>query len=509
MKTMPPMLKRSLRAAESGSHSASILVGLLWCLALLAVVVIGALHTANLDLRVVKNHGDSIQAHYLALAGIEKAKALLYREAKERKRAGQNHSGQLYNAPDQFRDVRFGRGQFRVIRQGSREEGGKIVYGISDEESRLNVNKASAEELARLRGMTPDVVASIADWRDTDNNVTENGAESEYYLSQNPPYLMRNGPIETVRELLMVRGVSREMLLGEDANQNGLLDREEDDGKESYPPDNRDGILDPGWSGLLTVDSQNQNVNAAGDDRVNVQTADETALTGVRGITPEIAKAIVAFRGQRKFETLDDLLEVTPPGPANNRPGGANPGSPNPQPGGDGAQLFVNAGPGNNSGSPNPQPDGDRAQPFVNAGPGNNPGSGSSGQKLIDETLFTDIADDVTVADGETQPGLVNVNTAAFETLYCLPGITEELAQAVVSYRSSSGYLANVAHLLKVPGMTRPIFKQIAPRVTVRSETFRIVGEGVVLSSGARKRIEVVVRLGASEIETLAYREDL
>ena len=56
---------------------ASILVGLLWCLALLSVVVIGILHTARLDLLVVKHYGDRIQAHYLALAGIEKAKAPL------------------------------------------------------------------------------------------------------------------------------------------------------------------------------------------------------------------------------------------------------------------------------------------------------------------------------------------------------------------------------------------------------------------------------------------------
>src|SRR2546428_3535791 len=96
---------------------ASILVGLLWCLALLSVVVIGVLHTARLDLLVVKNHGDLIQAHYLALAGIEKAKALLYRDAKERQHSARNHSGELYDAPQHFRDVSLGRGQFRVFHE--------------------------------------------------------------------------------------------------------------------------------------------------------------------------------------------------------------------------------------------------------------------------------------------------------------------------------------------------------------------------------------------------------
>src|SRR6202171_374369 len=103
---------------------ASILVGLLWCVALLSVVVISVLHTARMDLMVVKNYGDRIQAHYLAVAGIETAKALLYRTARERSRSGNNHPGEFYNSPEQFRDVPFGRGQFRVVRRARQDEGG-------------------------------------------------------------------------------------------------------------------------------------------------------------------------------------------------------------------------------------------------------------------------------------------------------------------------------------------------------------------------------------------------
>jgi len=97
---------------------ASILVGLLWCVALLSLVVVGVLHTSRIDLMAVKNYGDRIQAHYLAVAGIEKAKALLYQNAHDRSRAAKNHSGELYNSPEQFREVPFGRGKFRVFRRG-------------------------------------------------------------------------------------------------------------------------------------------------------------------------------------------------------------------------------------------------------------------------------------------------------------------------------------------------------------------------------------------------------
>ena len=462
--------------------SASVLVGLLWCLALLSVVVIGVLHTARLDLMVVKNYGDVIQAHYLALAGIEKAKALIYHDAKDRRRAARNHTGALYDSPEDFRDVSFGRGQYRIFHQGRRDEGGKVIYGISDEEGRLNVNSASPEELAKLYGMTTDIAASIMDWRDGDNSPTPGGAESEYYASLRPPYLPRNGPFRTIRELLMVQGVTRDLLFGEDANQNGLLDPEEDDGKQTAPPDNHDGIMDAGWSSVLTINSAVKNVNAAGEERVNVQSADESALAAVPGISKDLAKAIVAYRNQNRIEAFADLLEVT--AVPQNQNQGQQPGQ-----GGPGARQ--------------PGPRGPQGVPT--AGTPNR----AAGPKLIDESTLMEIGDDVTTASEATISGLVNINTASPETLACLPGLNEQLAQAIVSYRQSAGFFPNIAWLLKVDGISRDIFKQVAPRVTARSETFRIMSEGKVTSSGARKRLEVVVRLGRYNFQTLAYREDL
>jgi len=462
----------------------SILVGLLWCLALLSVLVIGLLHSAHLDLRVTKNQGDQIQAHYLALAGIEKAKALIYHDAADRKRSAKNHNGAVYDSAQDFRDVSFGRGQFRVFRQGGREEGGKLFYGIADEESRLNVNRASADELGKLYGMRPEIAAAILDWRDPDNTPTPGGAEAEYYASLQPPYLPRNGPLQTTREMLMISGVTRELFLGEDTNQNGLLDPEEDDGRDSLPPDNRDGILDTGWSGLVTVDSSVLNRNAAGEERVNIQSSDEKTLAAVRGISAELAKAIVVYRGQKEFQSLADLLDV-----------GAviqqNPNQPPP------ANQPRNATQSTARG---------RA---AQSNQGANSGAQATGPKLVSQELLMEIADDVTTLSQDTQPGAININTASAEVLACLPGISQELAQAIVAYRRSAGFFPNVAYLLKVDGFTRDIFKQVAPKVCCRSETFRILCEGKVNSTGARKRIQVIVRLKPGDIETLSWREDL
>src|SRR5580693_2091058 len=153
----------------SPRQNGSILVGLLWCLAILSVVVVGVLHTARMDLVVVKNYGDRIQAHYLALAGVEKARALLYRDAQDRSRTRKNHTGNYYDDAQEFRDVPFSRGTFSVIRRGHSDEGGGIIYGVSDEESRLKVTTATADELANLQNMTPDVATAIVNWRGGDN----------------------------------------------------------------------------------------------------------------------------------------------------------------------------------------------------------------------------------------------------------------------------------------------------------------------------------------------------
>ena len=428
----------------------SVLVGLLWCLALLSVVVIGVLHSARIDLLVVKNHGDRIQARYLALAGIEKAKALLYQDARERSRARVNHSGRLHDWPEQFRDAPLGRGQFRVVRRGRADEGGGIIYGVGDEESRLNLNNASPDELGRLNGMTSDVIAALIDWRDEDNAVSPGGAEADYYTSLQPPYRPRNGPLQTVRELLMVRGVTAQML--------------------------GDTSADTGWASILTVDSSVRNLNAAGQDRVNVQSADESALTSVHGITPDIAKAIVGYRGQNRLETLADLLDVVAV---------QNPQRPQSGP------ATIQANPG-----PTPQ--------IV---PAQNPSS-PSGPKVINEDLLMDIGDDLTTETSQNLPGVVNINTASLEVLTCLPGIDREIAQGIISFRQSNGFFPNIAWLLKVPEMNRQLFKQVAPRVAARSETYRILSEGKVNSTGARQRIQVIVHVDLNGIETLSYRED-
>ncbi|RMF21745.1 MAG: hypothetical protein D6760_08810 [Deltaproteobacteria bacterium] len=64
---------------------------------------------------------------------------------------------------------------------------------------------------------------SILDWRDEDDLHRESGAEDRYYESLPRPYESKDGRFDAIEELLLVRGVTRDMFFGNDERP-GLRD---------------------------------------------------------------------------------------------------------------------------------------------------------------------------------------------------------------------------------------------------------------------------------------------
>jgi len=77
---------------------------------------------------------------------------------------------------------------------------------VTDETARINLNTADAETLERLLG--PEGKAALLDWRDKDDSTGTGGAENSFYGGLPVPYRCRNGRLENVAELLLVKGVS-------------------------------------------------------------------------------------------------------------------------------------------------------------------------------------------------------------------------------------------------------------------------------------------------------------
>jgi DNA uptake protein ComE-like DNA-binding protein len=146
------------------------------------------------------------------------------------------------------------------------------VFGLVDEASKINLNTCTVEMLEALPGMTAELAAAIVDWRDADSEITENGAEDDYYQRLTPPRRCKNSRFESVDELRLVAGATLDLLYGEDWNRNGVLDPNENDGSETWPLDDSDGVLDAGLLEYVTVYSREMNLRSDGTARVNVNT---------------------------------------------------------------------------------------------------------------------------------------------------------------------------------------------------------------------------------------------
>lgn len=95
---------------------------------------------------------------------------------------------------------------------------GNAWIDVEDENGKLDLNKASREEIKDLLEKLEipedraDVIAdSILDWRDKDNLSHLNGAEDDYYSGLKPPYHPPDGPFRTLTELSLVKGVGYEL----------------------------------------------------------------------------------------------------------------------------------------------------------------------------------------------------------------------------------------------------------------------------------------------------------
>jgi type II secretory pathway component PulK len=167
-------------------------------------------------------------------------------------------------------DIYIGEATAWFIGRNDRQNHGMYAaWGLVDEGSKLNLNVVTYEMLLNLPRITPEIAASIVDWRDGDDEVTESGVESDWYLRQNPAYYAKNTNYDTVGELRLVAGMDLDLLFGEDANLNGIVDLNENDSDTSMPFDNRDARLDPGFMEYFTtytrISTNGTNINIQAD----------------------------------------------------------------------------------------------------------------------------------------------------------------------------------------------------------------------------------------------------
>ena len=161
------------------------------------------------------------------------------------------------------------------------DESGKIsLNGLTDSSGivmkKLLTNRGIASEHADI------IVDSILDWKDADDLHRLSGAESDYYLSLAKPYKARNQDFETLEELILVRGITPDILYGAEGAK---------------------GIIP-----FLTVHGKTS--------LIDINAAPKEVLEALPGMDAATVERIVAFRGASEIRgdaAVRDLLGAAYP----------------------------------------------------------------------------------------------------------------------------------------------------------------------------------------------------
>lgn len=169
-------------------------------------------------------------------------------------------------------------GYFSVITSSLDNEGTPEGYrfGLIDESSKININTLpyadamfgnARDILMTLPEMTEEIADAILDWVDADDEIREFGTESSYYST----YDCKNGPMDSLDELLLIRGVTPQLMFGLDTNRNGILDDAEANASDVSQTE---AEMYLGWANYLTLYSKESNLTAEGLVRININSDD-------------------------------------------------------------------------------------------------------------------------------------------------------------------------------------------------------------------------------------------
>lgn len=428
------------------------LVAVLVVVMLASMVAISLLFRLRADEMAAATSSVSEQAWSAAMSGVQEA----VRVARQSTTAG---TLDWRDSPRYFRDrLAFEDGSdrwyFTVYSPAAEDELAEVRYGLLDEASRLNLNTSHTADFSKLAAMTPERIQVMRDFIDEDSTPRSEGAEQDAYDTLPQPYRIRNGRLNTVEELLLVRGFTPSILYGEDFNMNHRLDPNENDGEQSAPPDNGDGHLQRGLRSLFTTFSYDRNVDSQGRRRVDINSRSGGFPEGPVAAALTNFVTLLRTNAIKVAHAADLLLAKVKVKDALGR------------------EVEVD--------------------------------SGIGGEEL------PELLDRFSASAADRTEGLINVNTAPVAILATVPGIDEPLAEAIVSARKvlTPERRRTLAWLFQDGVVDAARFKEIAPRLTTRSLQFRFWVVGFGLPSKRFRVAEAVIDL-AGPRPALMYLRDL
>jgi len=275
------------------SESAIALIIVMISILVLAILAGGFAWSMKVETKLAGNANSEAELEWLGRSGVEYAKWVLswmdptkpYDSLEQAWATGHGLVGPTNNAIEVQNPVQLGNGSF--------------TWSIKDNERKFNINMAADprnEQMSRQilqqaltvmgadAGESPPIISAIIDWIDPNDDISLEGAESEYYQGLSPPYQAKNGPIDDISELLFVKGISQDMYWGSSSTNHpmsAIQQRQNRFGGAIMPPSYSVGLVD-----LFTPLS---------DGKININTASAEVLQ-LLGVDNNVAEAIVAGR---------------------------------------------------------------------------------------------------------------------------------------------------------------------------------------------------------------------
>jgi type II secretory pathway component PulK len=441
--------------------------------------------------KATRLRGEEIQVEQLVLSGEQMVLQVLQLDPDE-----QAQLGGLEHNPELFRGmIVFGgespvqRGRFSAIAR--RLDNGRpagFQFGVENESSKLNINSllewekqeegAGKTALLQLPGMTDEIADAILDWMDSDNSPRGLGAEAEYYETLTPPYEPRNGPLECLEELMLVRGVRRELLFGADRNQNFVLEPEEKAAMEqgATVSATQSSEASVPWCWLLTVHSGERNVNPDGKPRIYLNDKDLRKLhRDLRQVVGRpLADFIVTYRQFGPYKGSKSVVDSSSLRVDFSRPAKAK------------IQSFL-----------------DLVDARIRI-----LGSDSNKTTVVQSPLtekrsaleedLLQLMDYTTLTKQPVLQGRVNINLAAPQVLQAVPGIDSSVAEQIIIARRAAAASSEPRYRHPVwPALEGIVdaekLKPVLPYLTCGGDVYRTQLVGFLDSRGPTARGEVVI----------------
>lgn len=264
------------------------LLMVLWVITILSVVVLEFCFAMRTEMNLTRNYQEQLQLYAVAQGSVQRTIAELVLKHDPRIQQMRRAAKEEEIPAESKEWITDGREYLMAF------EGAEAVVRVMGEAGKVSINRVSDATLRKimsalgLEGETRDIVVdSILDWRDPDDFIRVNGAENEYYQSLKEPYDSKNGPFDSVEELLLVRGITPELYYGKKKKE-GDEDKEE-----------RVALKD-----IFSI--------YATGEQIDINSASLPVLRVVLGLPAEVCRLLIKARGEKGFENFQDLLLRVP-----------------------------------------------------------------------------------------------------------------------------------------------------------------------------------------------------